>query len=147
MPQLPQEELERAFSLSSRPSHNGSLAPSTLIPEGTLVPPSRTHSQAQNRRSLFAQLCPLLRPHLQLSAYVTACLSSVPVSAPPPGHPVHIHTLPLALALFFILLFKLLFNVYLFFERKTDCEWGRGRERGRQGIQSRLQALSCQHRA
>ena len=42
------------------------------------------------------------------------------------------------------------FNVYLFLgerERETECEWGRDRERGRHRIWSRLQALSCQHRA
>ena len=32
-------------------------------------------------------------------------------------------------------------------ERETECEWERGRERGRHRIWSRLQALSCQHRA
>ena len=32
-------------------------------------------------------------------------------------------------------------------ERETECEWERGRERGRHSIQRRLQALSCQHRA
>ena len=36
------------------------------------------------------------------------------------------------------------FNVYLFL---IEHEWGRGRERGRPRIRSRLQALSCQHRA
>ena len=40
------------------------------------------------------------------------------------------------------------FNVYFFFfERETEREWGRGRERGRHRIWSRLQALSRQHRA
>ena len=34
-----------------------------------------------------------------------------------------------------------------FWERKTEQEWGRGRERGRHRIGSRFQALSCQHRA
>ena len=38
------------------------------------------------------------------------------------------------------------FNVY-FWEKERECEWGRGRERGRHRIWSRLQALSCQHRA
>ena len=32
-------------------------------------------------------------------------------------------------------------------ERETEHELGRGRETGRHRIQSRLQALSCQHRA
>ena len=32
-------------------------------------------------------------------------------------------------------------------ERDREHEWGRGRERGRHRIPSRLQALSCQHRA
>ena len=32
-------------------------------------------------------------------------------------------------------------------ERETEHEQGRGRERGRHRIPSRLQALSCQHRA
>ena len=40
------------------------------------------------------------------------------------------------------------FNVYLCLTQiETEHEWGRGRERGRHRIQSRLQALSCQHRA
>ena len=41
------------------------------------------------------------------------------------------------------------FNDYLFFERQreTEHEWGRSREGGRHRIPSRLQALSCQHRA
>ena len=34
-----------------------------------------------------------------------------------------------------------------FWERETACKQGRGRERGRHGIGSKLQALSCQHRA
>ena len=39
------------------------------------------------------------------------------------------------------------FNVNLFFrETETECEWVRGRDRGRHRIWSRLQALSCQHR-
>ena len=33
------------------------------------------------------------------------------------------------------------------FERETECKWGRGRERRRHRIWSRLQAPSCQHRA
>ena len=32
-------------------------------------------------------------------------------------------------------------------EREGEHEWGRSRERGRHRIRSRLQALSCQHRA
>ena len=32
-------------------------------------------------------------------------------------------------------------------ERVSKYEWGKGRERGRHRIQSRLQALSCQHTA
>ena len=32
-------------------------------------------------------------------------------------------------------------------DRETEHEWGRGRERGRHRIRSRLEALSCQHRA
>ena len=36
------------------------------------------------------------------------------------------------------------FNVYLFLRQ---CKQGRGRERGRHRIQSKLQALNCQHRA
>ena len=43
---------------------------------------------------------------------------------------------------------KIISNVHLCLrERGTECKWGRGRERGRHRIQSRLQALSCQHRA
>ena len=34
-----------------------------------------------------------------------------------------------------------------FWERKTECKWGRGKEKWRHRIQSRLQALSCQHEA
>ena len=46
---------------------------------------------------------------------------------------------------FFFLIF---FNVYLFWgQRETEHEWGRGRERGRHRIGSRLQALSHQPRA
>ena len=37
------------------------------------------------------------------------------------------------------------FKVYLFFERERDSMWGRA-ERGRHGIWSRLQGLSCQRR-
>ena len=44
--------------------------------------------------------------------------------------------------------FKIFLNVCLFLrQRETEHEWGRGRERGRRRIRSRLQALSCQHRA
>ena len=40
------------------------------------------------------------------------------------------------------------FNVYLFLrQRETQHEWGRGRERGKHIIGSRLQALSHQPRA
>ena len=47
---------------------------------------------------------------------------------------------------------ELVFFIYFctliyFWETETECEWGRGRERGRHRTQSRLQALSCQHRA
>ena len=43
---------------------------------------------------------------------------------------------------------KIFFNVYLFLrQRETKHEWGRVRERGKHRIWSRLQALSCQHRA
>ena len=43
---------------------------------------------------------------------------------------------------------KNFFNVYLFLrQRETEHEWERVRERGRHRIWSRLQALSCQHRA
>ena len=44
---------------------------------------------------------------------------------------------------------KIFFNVYSFFEREreTECESGRGKERRRHRIRSRLQALSCRHRA
>ena len=45
--------------------------------------------------------------------------------------------------------FYFFFTVYYFWERKreTECEWRRGRERGRHRIWSRLQPLSCQHRS
>ena len=48
----------------------------------------------------------------------------------------------------FIIFFNILMFIYLFLrERETGHEWGRGRERGRHRILSRLQAPSCQHRA
>ena len=47
---------------------------------------------------------------------------------------------------FFKNIFKCLF-IFWEHERETECEQGRGRERWRHKIQSRLQALSCQHRA
>ena len=37
--------------------------------------------------------------------------------------------------------------LFIFERQSMRHEWGRGRERGRHRIQSRLQALSCQHRA
>ena len=37
--------------------------------------------------------------------------------------------------------------MFIFWERETELEQGRGRERGRCRIWHRLQALSCQHRA
>ena len=44
--------------------------------------------------------------------------------------------------------FFFFFNVYVFLrETMTECEWVRGRERGRYRMRSRLQAPSCQHRA
>ena len=46
---------------------------------------------------------------------------------------------------FCFVLFCLMF-VY-FWETETEHEWRRSRERGRHRIRSRLQALSCQHRA
>ena len=49
---------------------------------------------------------------------------------------------------FFSLSKWIFFNIYFWErQRETECEMGRGRERGRHRIQSRLQALSCQHRA
>ena len=53
-------------------------------------------------------------------------------------------------ALYSVFFFKKKFvlNIRLFSrDRETECEWGRGRERGRHRIRSGLQALSCQHRA
>ena len=47
--------------------------------------------------------------------------------------------------LFFFLIF--LMFIYFWEIRETEREWGRARERGRRRIQSRFQALSCQHRA
>ena len=49
-------------------------------------------------------------------------------------------------ALWSSVIFLNFFNVYLFLKERT-CKQGRGRERGTHRIQSRLQALSCQHRA
>ena len=46
----------------------------------------------------------------------------------------------------YILFYFILMLIY-FWERQTECKLGRGRERGRHRIWSRLQALSCQHRA
>ena len=37
--------------------------------------------------------------------------------------------------------------LFYFWDRETECEWGRGRERGRHRIWSRLQAPSHHHRA
>ena len=36
---------------------------------------------------------------------------------------------------------------FFIFERETESKQGKGRQRGRYEIQSRLQALNCQHRA
>ena len=50
----------------------------------------------------------------------------------------------------YLFVFFFFFNVYLSLrERDTETEhkWGRGRERDTHRILSRLQALSCQHRA
>ena len=46
---------------------------------------------------------------------------------------------------FYLKKIKYLFNFLR--DRETECKLGRGRERGRHRIRSRLQALSCQHRA
>ena len=47
-----------------------------------------------------------------------------------------------------LLVFSNFFNVYLFLrETETEHKQERGRNRGRHRIQSRLHALSCQHRA
>ena len=43
--------------------------------------------------------------------------------------------------------FKFFLMFYFIFERETERKQGWGRERGRHGIRSRLQAPSCQHRA
>ena len=42
--------------------------------------------------------------------------------------------------------FKNLLMFICFWERETECEQGRCRERGRHRIWSRLQSLSCHHR-
>ena len=43
---------------------------------------------------------------------------------------------------------KNFFLMFIYFsETKMEHEWGRGREREKHRMQSRLQALSCQHRA
>ena len=45
------------------------------------------------------------------------------------------------------IIFLVFFNAYLFLrERERERKQGRDRERGTHRIQSRLQALSCQHR-
>ena len=46
-----------------------------------------------------------------------------------------------------IYLFNFCNVLFYFWERQRESEQGRGRERGRHRIQSRLQALSCQHGA
>ena len=49
--------------------------------------------------------------------------------------------------IFFIILKILMFIIYFWeTEKETECKWGK-LERGRHQISSRLQALSCQHRA
>ena len=49
---------------------------------------------------------------------------------------------------FIILFFKIFINIYSFLRvKETEGEQGRGRERGRHRTGSRLDALSCQHRA
>lgn len=75
---------ELSFSPSSRPcsidwDFRGHTAPSQ---------DDRTSSQAQERRSLFAQLC----APLQLSTCLTARLSSVPILAPPQAPSAHSHS-------------------------------------------------------
>ena len=49
--------------------------------------------------------------------------------------------------IFILYTFIFIFNFLMFISWETQCEWGRGRERGRNRIQSRLQVPSCQHRA
>lgn len=75
---------ELSFSPSSRPcsldwDFGGHTAPSQ---------DDRTRSQAQERRSLFAQLC----APLQLSTRLTTRLSSVPILAPPQAPSAHSHS-------------------------------------------------------
>ena len=43
--------------------------------------------------------------------------------------------------------FNFLTLIYFLRDRETEHEWGRGKERGKHRIWSRLRALSCQHRA
>ena len=51
-------------------------------------------------------------------------------------------------SLYYRLLFYFIFLLFIFErERECVCKQGRDRERGRHRIRSRLQALSCQHRA
>ena len=45
-----------------------------------------------------------------------------------------------------LIFFNFLTFIY-FWETETEHKWGRSKERGRHRIRSRLQALSCQHRA
>ena len=49
--------------------------------------------------------------------------------------------------MFFYLLIFWRFILIFERQRETECEQRRGREKGRHRIRSRLQALSCQHRA
>ena len=49
--------------------------------------------------------------------------------------------------LYFLLFYFILFYFIYFWEGETECEQGRSRERGRHRVRSRLQVLSCQHRA
>ena len=59
----------------------------------------------------------------------------------------HYTTISLFPSYYILKIFFLIVFVYFERERPTECEWKRGRERGRQRIWSRLQVLSCQHRA
>ena len=88
--------------------------------------------------SLLWILCLPLSLPLPHSCSVSFCLSKIKKTSC--MKPVCIICIEDKATLFFFLMFLFIF------ETEREHEQGRGRERGRHRIQSRLQALSCQHR-
>ena len=62
-------------------------------------------------------------------------------------HPAYSIYIVFHLKFLFYFLLKIFLMFIHFWETEREHEWGRGRERGRHWIQSRLQAPSCHHRA